>query len=654
MNIEQDAKTSLPPLSKLISPRQSHSNLNNMQQEQQQQQQQQAQQAQQQQQQHQQAQQRLLHHQLQQQQFQQPNSLYYQASNSSSNIEPSILRSINDYSTNNNSNLNNYPTSAQINQLRNTNSGTNSPTQFSIPNNNNNNNNTNNSFQLENLDSSDFIKSRQSPLIPTYYQNLQQSKLMSSHHYDYRTPQQLQQIQHQQAIRNQINHQNNLIQPSYQSDSSGNNNNNNNNNNSTAITNDDNNNSNIIPTKCTCKQNDSKRIPRPRNAFILFRQKHHLALIEEGNEVKSNPEVSKELGRRWRALEPSEKDYWNNLAEEEKKLHAEKYPGYKYTPKRNNKKKCDYCIYKQNLKNQMAEKAAQRKAEKEQKRLEKHYQHQLMQQRQQQKQLLKQQQQLQKQNNLNFDHQQSIKSDIDSNKQQQQQPQLISSDYNEQYSNPTLANSIFNDMNLSNYQKYSQQVMRSTSNSNNQPSNPFYSNNVSNNFQFQQQNQQQSQQPQQSQQSQPSQQSQHSQQQTRQASPISIAQIPTSYIKSDDYNKSFNNTNNNNNNSLLSNQSNTSAHRGNQHVNYSNINGSSASSTVVTSASNSIFTNQIYPSRVATPVDYSNYDQQQNQQSQTSQQQSGIDNQFRDQIHTQSTVLPSINDLSLPPLNINQ
>ncbi|GMF63291.1 unnamed protein product [[Candida] boidinii] len=102
--------------------------------------------------------------------------------------------------------------------------------------------------------------------------------------------------------------------------------------------------------KCTCKQ-EGNRIPRPRNAFILFRQKHHQALLEEGNVIRTNLDVSKELGRRWRELPQDQKDYWNKKAEEEKKRHAEKYPGYKYTPRRANKKNCPSCRAKAMVKN---------------------------------------------------------------------------------------------------------------------------------------------------------------------------------------------------------------------------------------------------------------------------------------------------------------
>ena len=108
-------------------------------------------------------------------------------------------------------------------------------------------------------------------------------------------------------------------------------------------------NNNTSPTdangapQCICKAKGNK-IPRPRNAFILFRQKYHQAILDEGSVIRSNPEVSRELGRRWRALPAAEKEHWNKLAEDEKKNHALKYPNYKYEPKRNGKNKnCLVC-----------------------------------------------------------------------------------------------------------------------------------------------------------------------------------------------------------------------------------------------------------------------------------------------------------------------
>ena len=52
------------------------------------------------------------------------------------------------------------------------------------------------------------------------------------------------------------------------------------------------------------------------------------------SQVKQNstPEVSKNLGQMWRNLSPAEKRPWIEKAEEEKILHRERYPDYKYKP----------------------------------------------------------------------------------------------------------------------------------------------------------------------------------------------------------------------------------------------------------------------------------------------------------------------------------
>lgn len=96
--------------------------------------------------------------------------------------------------------------------------------------------------------------------------------------------------------------------------------------------------------KCPFRTDNQPRIPRPRNAFILFRQHHHQAVLDEGNVIKTNPDVSRELGKRWRALPPAEKEYWNKQAEDEKRRHSEKYPGYRYVPRRSGRKgNCPAC-----------------------------------------------------------------------------------------------------------------------------------------------------------------------------------------------------------------------------------------------------------------------------------------------------------------------
>ncbi|XBW38564.1 hypothetical protein QEN19_004152 [Hanseniaspora menglaensis] len=101
-----------------------------------------------------------------------------------------------------------------------------------------------------------------------------------------------------------------------------------------------------------------KRIPRPRNAFILFRQHYHRLIFKEQTEkitsekkttacqkaepaeeelvdsFKLNSSVSKTIGIKWKSLSEEEKKQWCDLAEKEKADHQLKYPDYKYVPRR--------------------------------------------------------------------------------------------------------------------------------------------------------------------------------------------------------------------------------------------------------------------------------------------------------------------------------
>ncbi|MCJ1235927.1 hypothetical protein MMC14_003901 [Varicellaria rhodocarpa] len=82
---------------------------------------------------------------------------------------------------------------------------------------------------------------------------------------------------------------------------------------------------------CLC-QPDPK-VPRPRNAFILYRQ-HHQAAVVTQNPGLANPEISKIIGDHWRTSSVETKAHWKGLAEEEKLRHQRQYPDYRYQPKR--------------------------------------------------------------------------------------------------------------------------------------------------------------------------------------------------------------------------------------------------------------------------------------------------------------------------------
>ncbi|RPB05476.1 hypothetical protein L873DRAFT_795829 [Choiromyces venosus 120613-1] len=86
---------------------------------------------------------------------------------------------------------------------------------------------------------------------------------------------------------------------------------------------------------CLCQQ--PARIPRPRNAFILFRQ-HNQAAVVAKHPGKPNPEISKIIGEMWRESSQDAKNLWQRHADEEKRKHFVRYPEYRYQPRRNGKK----------------------------------------------------------------------------------------------------------------------------------------------------------------------------------------------------------------------------------------------------------------------------------------------------------------------------
>ncbi|GJN74395.1 SNF2 family helicase [Purpureocillium lilacinum] len=85
---------------------------------------------------------------------------------------------------------------------------------------------------------------------------------------------------------------------------------------------------------CLCTP--APKIPRPRNAFILYRQ-HHQAQVTADNPKLSNPDISKIIGEKWKNEDEDVKQTWKNLAEEEKQRHQTQYPNYRYQPRRGNK-----------------------------------------------------------------------------------------------------------------------------------------------------------------------------------------------------------------------------------------------------------------------------------------------------------------------------
>ncbi|KAJ3841246.1 hypothetical protein F5878DRAFT_658664 [Lentinula raphanica] len=89
------------------------------------------------------------------------------------------------------------------------------------------------------------------------------------------------------------------------------------------------------------KKGDEDYVKRPENAFILFRRKCcELQTSEEdsasGRRAKKQrqADLSKTISQQWKSLTPEEKRYWEGLADEKKKEHAQKHPGYVFRPQR--------------------------------------------------------------------------------------------------------------------------------------------------------------------------------------------------------------------------------------------------------------------------------------------------------------------------------
>ncbi|KAI5833776.1 hypothetical protein K523DRAFT_232081 [Schizophyllum commune Tattone D] len=90
------------------------------------------------------------------------------------------------------------------------------------------------------------------------------------------------------------------------------------------------------------RRGDPGYIPRPRNAFVIFRcdfcKKHLASMKKNGGTSKSRGKSSKTLSKiaseTWKALSEEEKRRYDELAKKEKAEHARCYPHYKYRPLR--------------------------------------------------------------------------------------------------------------------------------------------------------------------------------------------------------------------------------------------------------------------------------------------------------------------------------
>nr|AET35419.1 SexM [Syzygites megalocarpus] len=86
------------------------------------------------------------------------------------------------------------------------------------------------------------------------------------------------------------------------------------------------------------------KIPRPKNAFMLYRQEKQKILPLSKKRVLSK-DFSKTVGEMWRNEKDDIRKYFHLLADREKIEHTKKYPEYKYNPRQ--KKKTSYAKNKE-------------------------------------------------------------------------------------------------------------------------------------------------------------------------------------------------------------------------------------------------------------------------------------------------------------------
>ncbi|KAG9033048.1 hypothetical protein FRB95_000633 [Tulasnella sp. JGI-2019a] len=86
------------------------------------------------------------------------------------------------------------------------------------------------------------------------------------------------------------------------------------------------------PAQSHSRKQPNNHIPRPRNAFILFRT-DFVQSKKMTKEVESDHRnISKIVGQIWRALPLDQKKQWHEKAQYEKERHSALHPGYKYAP----------------------------------------------------------------------------------------------------------------------------------------------------------------------------------------------------------------------------------------------------------------------------------------------------------------------------------
>jgi len=87
----------------------------------------------------------------------------------------------------------------------------------------------------------------------------------------------------------------------------------------------------VTPSRNTNLDSEGQRIPRPSNAFMLFRKEK--VGRYKGRGMKQ-ADISRILGHSWQDLSPEERQRYVDQAQQEKLAHKAAYPDWKFAPER--------------------------------------------------------------------------------------------------------------------------------------------------------------------------------------------------------------------------------------------------------------------------------------------------------------------------------
>jgi len=87
-----------------------------------------------------------------------------------------------------------------------------------------------------------------------------------------------------------------------------------------------------MPRKSHGRKRPTSHIPRPPNAFMLYRSDFLKKGVIPAEVESKQYNISRIVGECWKRLTSDERKPWTDLAKEKEEEHARMYPGYQYKP----------------------------------------------------------------------------------------------------------------------------------------------------------------------------------------------------------------------------------------------------------------------------------------------------------------------------------